>query len=91
MVTAVLVSSTGSRLLTKEAESAYIDKRITGFLRERMARLDDPRSVGHSLKGPRFGGYWRYRVGDYRLICDIFQETVTILVLRIGNRRDIYR
>ena len=66
-------------------------KRIIGFLRERMARLDDPRSVGHSLKGPRFGGYWRYRVGDYRLICDIFQETVTILVLRIGNRRDIYR
>lgn len=66
-------------------------RRITGFLRERVARLDDPRSVGHSLKGPRFGGYWRYRVGDYRLICNILQETVTILVLRIGNRRDIYR
>lgn len=66
-------------------------RRIVVFLRERAASLEDPRTLGHPLKGPRFGGYWRYRVGDYRIICDISHETVTILVLRVGNRREVHR
>lgn len=64
---------------------------ITAFLRQRLATLDDPRSVGKALTGPRLGTYWRYRVGDYRLICAIEDGVLRILVLEIGNRRDIYR
>lgn len=66
-------------------------KRITGFLRQRLATLDDPRSAGKSLTGPHLGAYWRYRVGDYRIICDIQDGALCILVIEAGNRRDIYR
>lgn len=45
--------------------------RITRFLRERVGQLDDPRSIGEALKGSRLGEFWRYRVGDYRIICDL--------------------
>lgn len=66
-------------------------KRITTFMRERLATLDDPRSTGKTLTGPRLGTYWRYRVGDYRLICDIQDGALVILVIDIGNRASIYR
>src|SRR5271168_4392340 len=46
-------------------------KRILKFLHERVARLDDPRSLGKALRGSRLGEFWKYRVGDYRLICKI--------------------
>jgi len=65
-------------------------KRITAFLRERLASLDDPRSLGKALTGP-LGTYWRYRVGDFRIICDIQDDTLRVLVVRIGNRREVYR
>jgi mRNA interferase RelE/StbE len=68
-----------------------IARRITGFLRERVAPLDDPRSLGHALKGAALGELWRYRVGDYRIICDIQDKALRILVVTIGNRREIYR
>ena len=68
-----------------------IARRITGFLRERVAPLDDPRSLGHALKGSALGELWRYRVGDYRIICDIQDGKLRILVVAIGNRREIYR
>jgi mRNA interferase RelE/StbE len=68
-----------------------IARRITGFLRERVAPLDDPRSLGHALKGAALGELWRYRVGDYRIICDIQDKTLRILVVTIGNKREIYR
>ena len=68
-----------------------IARRITGFLRERVAPLDDPRSLGHALKGATLGELWRYRIGDYRIICDIQDRSVRILVVAIGNRREIYR
>ena len=64
--------------------------RIRDFLRDRVALSDDPRSVGKATSGP-LAGFWRYRVGDYRLICDIQDQRVTILVVRIGNRKDVYR
>lgn len=49
-----------------------------------------PRSAGKALRGPR-GEFWRYRVGDYRIICDIQDRALRVLVVGIGNRREIYR
>ncbi len=66
-------------------------KRIATFLRERLACHDDPRSLGKALTGPVLGTYWRYRVGDYRLICDIEDGALRILVIEVGNLRDVYR
>ena len=66
-------------------------KRITTFLRQRLAVLDDPRTTGKALTGPHLGAYWRYRVGDYRIICDIQDEVLCVLVIEIGNRGEVYR
>jgi len=66
-------------------------KRILRFLHERVALLDDPRSIGEALKGSKLGDFWKYRVGDYRIITRIEDGKLLILVLKIGNRRDVYR
>ena len=66
-------------------------RRITTFLRERLASHEDPRSLGKALTGPTLGTYWRYRVGDYRVICDIEDSALRILVIKMGNRKDVYR
>jgi mRNA interferase RelE/StbE len=66
-------------------------KRILKFLQERVARLDDPRSIGKALQGSRLGEFWRYRVGPFRLICKIEDDRLLVLVLRIGDRKEIYR
>lgn len=68
-----------------------IARRITTFLRERVAMLDDPRSIGEALKGSRLGDFWKYRVGDYRIISSIDDKVLRILVVKIGNRREVYR
>jgi mRNA interferase RelE/StbE len=68
-----------------------IARRITRFLFERVARLEDPRSIGEALKGSELGEMWKYRVGDYRIIASIEDKQVTILVVRIGSRREVYR
>ena len=68
-----------------------VARRITGFLRDRLAMLDDPRSIGEALKGASLGELWKYRVGDLRVIASIEDQTVTVLVLQVGNRRAIYR
>lgn len=65
-------------------------KRITTFLRRRLAALDNPRSIGKALTGP-LGDLWRYRVGDHRIICEIQDSVLCVLVVKIGNRRDVYR
>lgn len=76
-------------------ELAKLDKpvarRILAFLRERVAVLDDPRSVGEALKGSSLGDFWKYRVGDYRVIAHIEDGALRILVLKVGNRREVYR
>ena len=64
---------------------------ILSFLHERVAPLDDPRSIGEALKGSRLGEFWKYRVGDYRVISRIEDGALTILVIRTGNRREAYR
>jgi mRNA interferase RelE/StbE len=66
-------------------------KRILRFLHERVARLDNPRSIGQALHGSRLGEFWKYRVGDYRLICKIEDDRLLVLVLRVDHRREIYR
>jgi mRNA interferase RelE/StbE len=66
-------------------------KRILKFLRERVAKLDDPRSIGGALHGSRLGEFWKYRVGDYRLTCKIEDDRLVVLVLRVGDRKEIYR
>jgi mRNA interferase RelE/StbE len=68
-----------------------IAKRITTFLVERVAALDDPRSIGEALKGSKLGDFWKYRVGDYRIIANIEDGALRILVVKIGNRREVYR
>ena len=68
-----------------------IARRILSFLNERVARLDDPRSIGESLRGSRFGEFWKYRVGDYRIIARIEDRILKVLVVCIGNRREVYR
>ena len=76
-------------------ELAKLDKpvarRILAFLRERVAALEDPRSVGEALKGSKLGEFWKYRVGDYRIVAHIEDEALRILVLKVGNRREVYR
>lgn len=76
-------------------ELAKLDKpvarRILAFLRERVAVLDDPRSVGEALKGSKLGEFWKYRVGDYRVVAHIEDGALRILVLKVGNRREVYR
>jgi mRNA interferase RelE/StbE len=64
--------------------------RILSFLRDRVARLDDPRSIGEVLVGP-LQGLWKYRVGDYRILCRIEDAKLIVLVLIVGHRREVYR
>jgi mRNA interferase RelE/StbE len=66
-------------------------RRILRFLSSRLARLDNPRSIGQALQGQKLGEFWKYRVGDYRLICKIEDVSILILVLQIGHRREVYR
>ena len=77
-------------------ELAKLDKstarRITTFLRERLASLDDPRTLGQALQGKHLGSLWRYRVGGYRLIYRIQDDRlVVVLVVTIGHRREVCR
>ncbi|ACQ67756.1 type II toxin-antitoxin system RelE family toxin [Candidatus Williamhamiltonella defendens] len=64
-------------------------KRIVDYLDKRITSSDDPRIFGKSLKGD-LGEFWRYRIGDYRVLCEIFDEGLIILVATIGHRRKVY-
>jgi mRNA interferase RelE/StbE len=67
-----------------------VAKQIYRFLRERVAIAEDPRRIGKRLiaLGKEV---WRYRVGDYRIICDIQDERLVVMVVKVGHRREIYR
>ena len=77
-----------------EKELSRIDrqhtKRILKYLFERIASPDDPRRFGEALK-QNLSGLWKYRVGNYRIICNIQEKTVTVLVVRVGHRRKVYK
>ncbi len=68
-----------------------VQERIVAFLKGRVAPLEDPRSIGEALAGAKLGQYWKYRVGDWRMICDIQGRRIVVRVLRVGNRREVYR
>ena len=57
---------------------------------ERISEMDNPRSTGKALTGP-LGGLWRCRVGDCRVICDIQDGALRVLVVQLGSRREVYR
>jgi mRNA interferase RelE/StbE len=65
-------------------------KAIVDYLDQRIAKLDNPRSSGKALTGP-LGGLWRYRIMDYRIICEIREGELCILVLTVGNRKNVYK
>ena len=89
MVWRIEISDTAAKQLVKLDKP--VAKRIQIFLRERLMPLDNPRSIGDALKGSELGEFWRYRVGDWRLICKIEDRRILITVLRLGNRRDVYK
>ena len=81
-------------LLQAARELSKLDRtataRIVRTLEQRIATLDDPRTLGSALVGEH-GGFWRWRIGDYRVIARIEDERVTILVIRVAHRREVYR
>jgi mRNA interferase RelE/StbE len=66
-----------------------VAQRISNFLYRRVAKLEDPRQIGERLQG-KLSDYWKYRVGDYRIVCSLEHGRLVVLVLRIGHRREIY-
>ena len=68
-----------------------VARRLLDFLTQRVISLKDPRSVGQALQGSKLGEFWKYRVGEFRIIANIQDQKMIILVLRVGNRREIYR
>ena len=65
-------------------------RRILDYMDQRIAPLEDARSIGKALRGP-LGEFWRYRAGQYRIICELQDLKLRVLVLRVGDRKDIYR
>lgn len=68
-----------------------VARRVIAFLRERVATAADPRSLGEALKGDALGRFWKYRVGDYRVIAEIRDHEIRIVVVRLGHRSVVYR
>jgi len=66
-------------------------KRILSFLLERVATLDNPRNIGEALQGTKLGECWKYRVGDYRIVAELKDNVLCIVVVRIGHRREVYK
>lgn len=79
---------------TASSQLAKLDKpaarRILDYMEERVAALENPRLAGKALTG-RLGDLWRYRVGDYRVVCEIRDSALVVLALSIGHRREVYR
>ena len=89
MVWIIKYTQSSSKQLKKLDKQTAL--RVLDYMDERVAVLADPRSLGKNLKGPKVGEYWRYRVGDIRVICNIVDGQMTVLVIEIGNRREVYR
>ncbi|MGA8763074.1 MAG: type II toxin-antitoxin system RelE/ParE family toxin [Candidatus Sulfotelmatobacter sp.] len=82
------ITRTAEKQITKLGRAAQ--QSILRFLRDRLALADNPRQWGRALQGEK-RGLWRYRVGDYRLICDIQDDKIVVVVLEVGHRKDVYR
>ena len=68
-----------------------MQQRLREFLEVRLSRMDHPRQLGAAMQGTRYRDLWRYRVGNYRVIAEIDDERICLLVLRVAHRRDAYR
>ena len=66
-------------------------RRVLTFLRKRVTRRKDSRSIGDATKGPEFGEYRRYRAGEYRIIARLEDDVLLLLVLRAGHRKHVYK
>ncbi len=66
-----------------------VSNRILKFISERLTKLEDPRQIGAILQGT-LSDYWKYRVGDYRVICSLEDDQLVVMVLRVGHRKEIY-
>lgn len=64
-------------------------KQIVGYLETRIAFAENPQLFGKPLRG-RLKNFWRYRVGDYRIICDVQDDRLKVLVVAVGHRKDVY-
>lgn len=89
MTWAINYTESALRQLKKLDKSIAL--RVLDYMDERVATLDDPRTLGKNLVGTKLGAYWRYRVGDIRVICSIQDGEMCVLVIELGNRREIYR
>ncbi|WP_271896524.1 type II toxin-antitoxin system RelE family toxin [Candidatus Phyllobacterium onerii] len=81
------------RLARKSIEKLDMQARIRiyKYLNDRIANLADPRQTGKALQGSELGNLWRYRIGDYRILCDLQDHRLVVLVVEIGHRREVYR
>ena len=81
--------------LQAQHQLAKLDKtsarRIVDYMERQVAPLADPRTLGKALAGQKLGKYWRYRVGNYRVICDIQNNVLRVLVVGVGHRKQVYR
>lgn len=84
----ITLSSAAIKVLDKMGRED--ERRILAFLEQRVKPLSNPRSIGEALKG-NLSDFWKYRVSDYRIIAHIHDGLIEILVVRIGNRRDVYK
>lgn len=66
-----------------------VQKRLIDWLDDRINGCKNPRHFGEALRG-EMAGLWRYRVGDYRIICEILEQQLVVLALAIGHRREVY-
>lgn len=65
-------------------------QRIIKFIRQRLEIDENPRRIGASLTG-KLSGLWKYRVGDYRLVCHINDNLIEVLIVHVGHRKEIYK
>ncbi len=84
----VEISATAEKQIAKLDRSTQLA--IRDYLRDRVLASGNPRTLGKTLTGP-LAGLWRYRVGDLRVLCQIRDEVLVVLVLRVAHRRDVYR
>lgn len=88
MAWSIEVTKTATKQLSKLDRNEA--KQITSFLRDKVSSLNNPRDLGKALAG-NMAGLWRYRVGDWRVICEIQDNELIVLVIELGHRREIYR
>jgi mRNA interferase RelE/StbE len=73
-----------------DSMDGQVSQRLVAYLNERVLLLEDPRMLGKALRGSKWGGCWRYRCGDYRIIVRLIDQEMVVMVLRAGNRKNVY-